>query len=87
MIFQFEIIYCHFLYQKYSIYNPGYQLEQGNLILFDLKKEKPKNLEIKNFPEKTNFFPHGMKLYKNKYIYVINHGLNSVDGEKIFIRQ
>ena len=73
------------LYQKYSIYNPGYQLEQGNLILFDLKKEQPKNLEIKNFPENTNFFPHGMKLYKNKYIYVINHGLNSVDGEKIEI--
>ena len=26
-----------------------------------------------------------MKLYKNKYIYVINHGLNSADGERIEI--
>ena len=73
------------LYQKYSIYNPGYQLEQGHLVLFDLKTNQPKNLEIKNFPENTNFFPHGMELYKNKYIYVLNHGLNSKSRERIEI--
>ena len=73
------------LYAYYSVYNPGYILDQGNMILFDIKKKQFKTLEIKNFPEKLNFFPHGMELYKNKYIYVINHALNSVDGERIEI--
>ena len=73
------------LYFDFSIYNPGYQLEQGGLFLLDLKEKKFKNLELKNFPKNLNFFPHGMELYKDKYIYVINHGLNSIDGERFEI--
>ena len=73
------------LYFDFSIYNPGYQLKQGTLVLFDIKTKQLKNLEIKNFPKNLNFFPHGMKLYKNIYIYIINHGLNSIDGERIEI--
>ena len=42
-----------------------------------------KILESKNYPKNINFFPHGMELYKNKYIYVLNHALNSIDGERI----
>ena len=61
------------------------QLEQGGLFLLDLKEKKFKNLELKNFPKNLNFFPHGMELYKNKYIYVINHSLNSIDGERFEI--
>ena len=71
------------LYRSYSIYNPGYKLVPGNLVLFDIGKKEFINLELKNFPKNINFFPHGMELYKNKYIYVINHGLNSKDGERI----
>ena len=73
------------LYFDFSIYNPGYQLEQGGLFLLDLKEKKFKNLELKNFPKNLNFFPHGMELYKDKYIYLINHGLNSIDGERFEI--
>jgi hypothetical protein len=75
-------------YGYYSIYNPGYKFKKGNLVLFDIKTKKFKNLELKNFPESLNFFPHGMELYiKNnkKYIYVINHALNSKDGERFEI--
>ena len=43
------------LYGDYSVYNSGYILEQGNLVLFDIKKKQFKNLEIKNFPEKLKF--------------------------------
>ena len=71
------------LYMDYSIYKPDYKFEQGTLVLFDIRKKRFKNLELKNFPEKLNFFPHGMELYQNKYIYVINHALNSIDGERI----
>ena len=42
-----------------------------------------KILESKNYPKNIIFFPHGMELYKNKYIYVLNHALNSIDGERI----
>ena len=73
------------LYFEFSIYNLEYQLEQGGLFLFDIRKKQFKNLELKNFPKNLNFFPHGMELYKNKYIYVINHGLNSIDGERFEI--
>ena len=69
-------------YAYFSIYNPDYQIKQGNLALFDIRKNQFKTLEIKNFPKNLDFFPHGMELYKNKYIYVINHSLNSKDGER-----
>ena len=73
------------LYFDFSIYNPGYQLKQGTLVLFDIKTKQLKKLEIIKFPHNLNFFPHGMKLYKNNYIYIINHGLNSIDGERFEI--
>ena len=75
-------------YQYYSIYNPGYIFKKGDLVLFDIKSKKFKNLELKNLPESLIFFPHGMELYiKNnkKYIYVINHALNNKDGERFEI--
>ena len=55
------------------------------MAIFDIKNKKFKTLELKNYPEKVNFFPHGMKIYKDKYIYVLNHALNSIDGERIEI--
>ena len=66
-------------------FNPNNKLEKGTLVLFDIRTKQFKNLEIKNFLRNLNFFPHGMELYKNKYIYVINHGLNSIDGERFEI--
>ena len=72
-------------YGYFSIYNPGYKFDQGTMAVFDIKSKKFKTLELRNYPEKVNFFPHGMKLYKDKYIYVLNHALNSIDGERIEI--
>ena len=43
------------LYSDYSIYNPGYQLEQGILVLFDIITKQFRNLELKNF-QKFKFF-------------------------------
>jgi len=72
-------------YGYFSIYDPGYKFDQGTMAIFDIKNKKFKTLELKNYPEKVNFFPHGMKIYKDKYIYVLNHALNSIDGERIEI--
>ena len=72
-------------YKDFSIYNPGYKFDQGTMALFDIKNKNFKNLELKNFPEKVNFFPLGIKFFKDKYIYVLNHALNSIDGERIEI--
>ena len=71
-------------YGYFSIYDPGYKFDQG-MAVFDIKSKNFKTLELKNYPEKVNFFPHGMKLYMDKYIYVLNHALNSIDGERIEI--
>ena len=73
------------IYFDFAIYDKGYKLKKGTLVLFDIRTKKFENLEIKNFPNNLNLFPHGIKLYKNKYIYVINHGLNSIDGERFEI--
>ena len=72
-------------YGYFSIYDPGYKFDQGTMAIFDIKNKKFKTLELNNYPEKVNFFPHGMKIYKDKYIYVLNHALNSIDGERIEI--
>ena len=72
-------------YGYFSIYDPGYKFDQSTMAIFDIKNKKFKTLELKNYPEKVNFFPHGMKIYKDKYIYVLNHALNSIDGERIEI--
>ena len=66
-------------------FNPNKKRDKGTLVLFDIRKKQLKNLELKNFPKNLHFFPHGMELYKNKYIYVINHGFNSIDGERFEI--
>ena len=66
-------------------FNPNKKRDKGTLVLFDIRKKQLKNLELKNFPKNLHFYPHGMELYKNKYIYVINHGFNSIDGERFEI--
>lgn len=73
------------LYATYSIYNPGYEFKQGTMHILDIKSKKFRDLKIKNFPAKLNFFPHGMKIFNKKYIYIINHTLNSKGGERIEI--
>ena len=46
------------------------------MILLDLNTNKLKELPIKNFPEKISFHPHGIDLYKDEYIYIINLSFN-----------
>ena len=71
-------------YTYYSIYEPGYEFQKGDLVLFNIAEKIFKKLELKNFPQDVNFFPHGLKFYKD-YIYVINHAFNTKDGERFEI--
>jgi hypothetical protein len=48
---------------------------------FDTNREAVK-LEIKDFPENIAFHPHGIALFNNNEVYVLNHGY-SRGGERV----
>ena len=58
------------------IYLTETNISNGQMVLLDLNTNKITELPIKNFPEKIPFHPHGIDLYKDEYIYIINHSFN-----------
>jgi hypothetical protein len=58
----------------------------GKMVVVDTSKSisehKIEDLLVNNFPKDFKFHPHGLYLYKNKYIYVINHAYNK-GGERV----
>ena len=58
------------------IYLTETNIPNGQMVLLDLNTNKITELPIKNFPEKIPFHPHGIDLYKEEYIYIINHSFN-----------
>lgn len=59
----------------------------GKMVLIDtevssLNDIKIQNFPIKNFPHDIAFHPHGIYLYKQKYLYVINHAYHK-GGERV----
>lgn len=59
----------------------------GKMIIIEYLGKDLDNIEILelpilNFPSEINFHPHGIYLYKNKYIYVINHAYQK-GGERV----
>jgi len=66
-----------FLFHKLT-YLEDHFLPNDNLIYFNIDSEEIKEIQIKNFPKKISFHPHGIYLYKNKYIYIINHSFHYI---------
>ena len=58
------------------IYLNETNIPNGQMVLLDLYTNKITELPIKNFPEKIPFHPHGIDLYKDEYIYIINHSFH-----------
>lgn len=56
--------------------------ESGKIFVFDLETETLKLHEVIGFPQGIAFHPHGMHLYKQAFIYVINHAYK-FGGERI----
>lgn len=63
------------LFHKLSYLN-DHALPNDNMILFNIDTEELKEIPIINFPKDIPFHPHGIDLFKNKYIYIINHAFN-----------
>ena len=57
-------------------------INNGSLILYNIKTKEMQNLIIEDFPSSVPFHPHGISLYKiNKdkyYLYIINHSVNFI---------
>ena len=55
-------------------------INDGSLILYNVKKKELQKLTIENFPESISFHPHGISLYKidtgKYYLLIINHSIN-----------
>ena len=47
-----------------------------NMILFNIDTEELQEIPIINFPKDIPFHPHGIDLFQNKFIYIINHAFN-----------
>ena len=64
-----------FLFHKLS-YLDNPDLPNDNMILFNIDNGEFKEIQIINFPKDISFHPHGIDLFHNKYIYIINHAFN-----------
>jgi len=56
--------------------------QNGKVFVFDMQNENLKLYDIIGFPENIAFHPHGIYLYKNTYLYCINHAYK-YGGERI----
>jgi hypothetical protein len=54
----------------------------GAIVLIDVVTEKLTKLEIEGWPEKLGFHPHGIFLFEERLLFVINHAYNR-GGERI----
>lgn len=61
--------------------NSIHQTDNGQMIALNTKTNQLFTLPIVNFPSNVPFHPHGLYLYHNKYIYVINHSIT--EGERV----
>lgn len=55
---------------------------QGSLVYIDVENKTWGNIKMLKFPENLPFHPHGIFLYDNSTLYVINHGYGNY-GERI----
>ena len=58
------------------------KVKKGGLVLIDPKKQSVESLEIKGFPEEVEFHPHGIFIWENLNLYVINHA-DKNGGERV----
>jgi len=56
----------------------------GKIFVFDIPNESIKLYDVIGFPENVAFHPHGNYLYRNNFLYVINHAYK-YGGERIEI--
>lgn len=56
--------------------------DNGKVFVFDIQTENLQLHQIKGFPSDIAFHPHGIYLYKQAFLYVINHAYK-YGGERI----
>ena len=62
-----------------SMYNAT---EDGSLVVFNRTSKFLKSQKIEGFPKEIAFHPHGVSLFKNEFLYIINHAFDN-EGERI----
>ena len=65
--------------------NPN-AVPNGSLVLIDPAKQTVSPIEIKGFPQDIAFHPHGMSLFEDRLLYVINHAFRN-GGERVDVFQ
>mmetsp|Transcript_6795 Transcript_6795/g.6680 ORF Transcript_6795/g.6680 Transcript_6795/m.6680 type:complete len:346 (+) Transcript_6795:65-1102(+) len=56
--------------------------KEGRLLAIDIESKSTYEIPIHNFPKEIGFHPHGLFLFKNETLYVINHAFNR-GGERV----
>ena len=57
-------------------------IKKGGLVVIDPKEQSVKALPITNFPEDVAFHPHGLFIFENLLLYVVNHAYEK-GGERV----
>lgn len=60
--------------KKWQIHQIDFgKIENGTIVVFDIQNEIISNHNIIDFPKNIAFHPLGIFLYRNAYLYIINH--------------
>ena len=52
------------------------------MIAYDLKTNNLYEIKINNFPKNVPFHPHGIDLFQDKYLFVINHSFSPTNSQE-----
>ena len=58
------------------------EVKNGKIVVFDTHTQNLKLFAVDNFPKEIDFHPHGVYIFNNNLLYVINHAYN-FGGERI----
>ncbi|CAG9322533.1 unnamed protein product [Blepharisma stoltei] len=56
--------------------------KEGRLLAIDIGSKSTYEIPIHNFPKEIGFHPHGLFLFKNETLYILNHAFNR-GGERV----
>ena len=70
------------LLHRFEYLDQNRYIEDGTMISFNINTNKLSELKINNFPKYVPFHPHGIDIFQDKYLFVINHAFSAINSQE-----
>ena len=70
------------LFHDMDYLDPNKKVPNGAMVAYDLNTNKLYEIKINNFPKDIPFHPHGIDLFQDIYLFVINHSFSHTNSQE-----